>query len=119
MALSHGLAEAGAPPEELRASATATFVPGTGITTMHPDLFSRGTVKVLAQLGLLTTIDGVAFEAYCTLVARWRDAEDALKTHGWLRGGALALYRVGRCHPLARGGLDPVPAASRNAQVRA
>ena len=32
MALSNGLAKAGTPPEELRTSATVTFVPGTGIT---------------------------------------------------------------------------------------
>ena len=32
MALSHGLAGAGTPPDELEASATVTFVPGTGIT---------------------------------------------------------------------------------------
>ena len=32
MALSHALAQAGSPPEQLEASATVTFVPGTGIT---------------------------------------------------------------------------------------
>ena len=32
MAFSTGLAKAGTPPEELRTSATVTFVPGTGIT---------------------------------------------------------------------------------------
>ena len=32
MALSHGLAQDGTPPEELGTSATVTFVPGTGIT---------------------------------------------------------------------------------------
>jgi lipoyl-dependent peroxiredoxin len=32
MALSLGLAKEGTPPEELRTSATVTFVPGTGIT---------------------------------------------------------------------------------------
>ena len=32
MALSHALAQAGSPPESLRASVTVTFVPGTGIT---------------------------------------------------------------------------------------
>jgi len=32
MALSHGLAQDGTPPDELRTSATVTFVPGTGIT---------------------------------------------------------------------------------------
>ena len=32
MALSHGLAEAGTPPEKLDVGATVTFVPGEGIT---------------------------------------------------------------------------------------
>ena len=32
MALSHALAQAGNPPDELRTSARVTFVPGTGIT---------------------------------------------------------------------------------------
>jgi osmotically inducible protein OsmC len=32
MALSHGLAQAGTAPEELRTSSTLTFVPGQGIT---------------------------------------------------------------------------------------
>jgi osmotically inducible protein OsmC len=32
MALAHGLAQAGNPPEQLSTSATLTFVPGTGIT---------------------------------------------------------------------------------------
>ncbi|MDH3725036.1 MAG: OsmC family peroxiredoxin [Thermoleophilia bacterium] len=32
MALAHGLTEAGTPPTSLEASATVTFVPGTGIT---------------------------------------------------------------------------------------
>jgi osmotically inducible protein OsmC len=32
MALSHGLAQAGTPADELKTSATVTFVPGTGIT---------------------------------------------------------------------------------------
>jgi putative membrane protein insertion efficiency factor len=45
-------------------------------------------------------------------------AEDALHTHGWWRGGALTLYRLGRCHPFARGGLDPVPPVSQPRRVR-
>ena len=32
MALSHGLAQAGTPPDELNTSATSTFQPGEGIT---------------------------------------------------------------------------------------
>jgi lipoyl-dependent peroxiredoxin len=41
MALSHGLAQAGTPPQELRVRATSTFVPGEGITQMKLDLTAR------------------------------------------------------------------------------
>jgi putative membrane protein insertion efficiency factor len=34
----------------------------------------------------------------------------ALAEHGVLRGALMALVRVLRCHPLHRGGFDPVPA---------
>ena len=33
----------------------------------------------------------------------------AVVRHGWWRGTALALKRISRCHPLSKGGLDPVP----------
>lgn len=33
----------------------------------------------------------------------------SLEQHGAWRGGCLALRRLGRCHPWAAGGLDPVP----------
>lgn len=41
MALSHGLAQAGTPPERLNVKATSTFVPGTGITQMRLDVTGR------------------------------------------------------------------------------
>ncbi len=34
----------------------------------------------------------------------------AIAEHGVLRGGLMAAGRLLRCHPLNRGGFDPVPA---------
>lgn len=36
-------------------------------------------------------------------------AEEALRTHGLLRGGYLSLLRLIKCHPFHPGGYDPVP----------
>lgn len=47
MALSHGLAQAGSPPERLDTEATVTFVPGTGITKVA--LRVRGSVPGLDE----------------------------------------------------------------------
>ncbi|MBM3515014.1 MAG: membrane protein insertion efficiency factor YidD [Alphaproteobacteria bacterium] len=38
-------------------------------------------------------------------------ASEAIRHHGVIRGGWLALKRIGRCHPWAAGGVDPVPPA--------
>ena len=34
----------------------------------------------------------------------------AVREHGSVRGSWLAVRRVARCHPWAKGGFDPVPA---------
>ena len=37
-------------------------------------------------------------------------ALEAVDRYGALRGSAMAIWRVLRCHPLAKGGVDPVVA---------
>ena len=40
-------------------------------------------------------------------------ALEAIAEHGALRGGFLALKRLGRCHPWGTSGYDPVPRHGR------
>lgn len=44
------------------------------------------------------------FEPSCS-----RYAHEAVRRHGALRGGWLALRRLARCHPFGGCGVDPVP----------
>jgi putative membrane protein insertion efficiency factor len=41
----------------------------------------------------------------------------AISTHGPVRGTGMAIWRVLRCHPFTRGGLDPVPPISGNSCI--
>ncbi|MBC8370682.1 MAG: membrane protein insertion efficiency factor YidD [Planctomycetes bacterium] len=34
---------------------------------------------------------------------------EALKIHGAIKGLALTIWRILRCHPFCKGGFDPVP----------
>jgi len=46
----------------------------------------------------------------CRFVPTCSDyAAEAVARHGVFRGGALTLWRLLRCQPLARAGYDPVP----------
>ncbi|HVX97686.1 MAG TPA: membrane protein insertion efficiency factor YidD [Polyangia bacterium] len=44
------------------------------------------------------------FEPSCSAYA-----EEAIGTHGVLRGLGLVVWRLLRCNPFSRAGLDPVP----------
>jgi putative membrane protein insertion efficiency factor len=44
-------------------------------------------------------------------------ALDAVREHGSIRGSWLTLRRLGRCHPWAAGGYDPVPCRSSRASA--
>jgi osmotically inducible protein OsmC len=55
MALSHGLAQGGNPPDNLETSATVTFVPGTGITKIA--LTVRGSVPGIGEDAFLAAAE--------------------------------------------------------------
>lgn len=60
-----------------------------------------------------------AFPSSCRYVPTCSEyAMEAVERYGALCGGAMAAWRVLRCHPLAKGGLDPVKksAAGKRAQ---
>lgn len=46
------------------------------------------------------------FQPTCSAYAR-----EALSKHGFLKGLALSVWRIARCHPFCKGGYDPVPPA--------
>jgi uncharacterized protein len=46
-----------------------------------------------------------------------RYGEEAIRVHGAIRGTALAAWRIARCGPFTKGGVDPVP--SRHAKYDA
>jgi putative membrane protein insertion efficiency factor len=41
-------------------------------------------------------------------------AEDAIRTHGFVRGWAIAAWRILRCNPFGRGGYEPVASGPDN-----
>ena len=76
-------------------------------STPQPDLKSRLLLLALeAYRALLAPLVGghCRFWPSCSVYA-----EEAVRRHGAWRGARLALSRLARCQPFARGGIDPVP----------
>jgi uncharacterized protein len=65
-------------------------------------LYKRGVSPVLHAAAGLS--GACRFQPTCSEYAAL-----AVATHGPVRGSWLAVRRVLRCHPLCRGGFDPVP----------
>jgi len=84
--------------------------------TQTIDLSQRVTVRRLLRLPVL-----FAIRFYQRVISPWtapscryypscsQYALVAVERHGLVRGGWLALRRLGRCHPWSAGGVDHVP----------
>ena len=61
-----------------------------------------------------------AFPPSCRYVPTCSEyAMEAVERYGAWRGGVMAAWRVLRCHPLAKGGLDPVVKAGERNRLSA
>jgi putative membrane protein insertion efficiency factor len=87
------------------------------MTSLRRSLWTLGAPARMALLGAIKlyriTISGwlggqCRFSPTCS-----RYAEEAIRTHGAVRGSALTIGRILRCNPFGRGGIDPVPPRRR------
>jgi len=84
------------------------------VSHVHRIAWKSGAPARLALLGLIrlyrVTLSGwlggqCRFYPTCS-----RYAEDAIRLHGAVRGMLMAAWRIARCGPFTRGGVDRVPA---------
>ncbi|MBV8393734.1 MAG: membrane protein insertion efficiency factor YidD [Alphaproteobacteria bacterium] len=72
-----------------------------------PSLLLRGAIRFYQLTLAYFFVGACRYEPSCSAYAA-----EAIAAHGALRGGALAVGRLCRCHPWGRGGYDPVPVLS-------
>jgi putative membrane protein insertion efficiency factor len=91
-------------------SGTSSVTPRTGISRV---LFILGTPLRWLLIGLVTVYRQVIspvlpptcrYHPSCSAYAL-----ESLQVHGAIKGVVLAAWRLGRCNPFTKGGLDPVP----------
>ncbi len=78
------------------------------------EMLSRGQAAlvwvVLLPLRVYSRLISPALPARCKYYPTCSAyAEEAIRTHGVIRGGALAAWRIVRCNPFSHGGVDEVP----------
>ena len=85
---------------------------------VHRIAWTAGAPARLALLGLIrvyrVTLSGwlggqCRFYPTCS-----HYAEDAIRMHGAIRGTLMAAWRIARCGPFTRGGVDHVPTPTRS-----
>jgi hypothetical protein len=88
------------------------------VNHVHRIAWKAGAPARLALLGLIrvyrVTLSGwlggqCRFYPTCS-----HYAEDAIRMHGALRGTLMAAWRIARCGPFTRGGVDHAPAPTRS-----
>jgi putative membrane protein insertion efficiency factor len=86
-----------------------TQVDERGTAATSPRLAAR---LVLALIGVYRRFISPLMPRHCRYEPTCSAyAAEAISAHGLMRGSWLAVRRIGRCHPWAPGGLDPVPGA--------
>ena len=76
------------------------------LARLHAALVAVFLAPLRAYSRLISPMLGARCRYYPTCSAY---AEQAVRTHGILRGSALAAWRLVRCNPFTRGGIDEVP----------